>query len=306
MIGTAPKPMQEVEAALEGKERIVVLGCGGCAKVCHTGGEPEVAQMADDLKKVGAVPEVPLTVDHTSTVSGKSGSPSAIIADGADILSLSDEDDMGDHHLILIKAEAKAAAAIKEPMLTVEEAEDSPTELTLEPMEVNSVDESGIDEGTEFKIYLPAEEGQVVEKIKVKTDIKDFRTSEKLKHILLVDDNVIVLKTGKKILEKIGYSVTTAENGKEALEKFSQSPEDFDLVILDIIMPEMSGEKAFYALRDIRPDIPVILATGYSADWKTREMLQHGVTSFLQKPYSLNELNVAISEIISKLEKENQ
>jgi len=76
MIGTAPKPMQEVEAALEGKERIVVLGCGGCAKGCHTGGEPEVAQMADDLKKVGktilatGVPERTCYIHHTKETMG--------------------------------------------------------------------------------------------------------------------------------------------------------------------------------------------------------------------------------------------
>jgi PAS domain S-box-containing protein len=118
---------------------------------------------------------------------------------------------------------------------------------------------SRLDQGTIFTIYLPVTE---------KSGAQTLYDSEVLppgtERILFVDDEISITKMGCRILGQLGYSVTPKTNSMDALELFRSKPEDFDLVISDMTMPHMTGERLSTELMNIRADIPVILCTGYS------------------------------------------
>lgn len=117
--------------------------------------------------------------------------------------------------------------------------------------------------------------------------------------ILLVDDDDIVRSIAGRLLERMGYRVVSAENGQRALERFEAAPDGFALVILDMIMPEMNGEEVFHAIRHLRPSQPILLASGYSLEWKTQSLLQQQAVGFIQKPYLYNELADAVRGAIA-------
>jgi PAS domain S-box-containing protein len=160
---------------------------------------------------------------------------------------------------------------------------------------INVYSEKG--KGTCFKIYLPFSEEKVAEK----SIIKDEEIFEKgTGTILLADDEVPVQVLGKRILEKYGYTVLVANNGKEVLEIYQQRKEEIVLVILDYIMPGWSGKETFDELRKINPDINVLIATGYSLNSHGENLIQEGVKGFIQKPFSMKELLEEIKKIISE------
>jgi CheY-like chemotaxis protein len=115
--------------------------------------------------------------------------------------------------------------------------------------------------------------------------------------ILLVDDEELVLGTGSKILEKLGYSVLEANGGKKAVEIYRENKEKIDMVILDMIMPGMGGGKVFDKIKEVNPDAKVLLSSGYSIDGQATEILRRGCDDFIQKPFSINELSGKISEL---------
>jgi PAS domain S-box-containing protein len=118
--------------------------------------------------------------------------------------------------------------------------------------------------------------------------------------ILLVDDEKIVLNVGGRLLRKLGYTVTEAASGKDAVTIYRNNPDAFDLVILDIVMPEMNGGEVFERLKRIDPDVKVFLATGYSVDGQATEMLRKGACGFVQKPFSMNTLAENIDRVLSE------
>ena len=110
----------------------------------------------------------------------------------------------------------------------------------------------------------------------------------------------MILSTGKEMLEGLGYNVITASEGKEAIKIFKDRWKDIDLVILDIIMPGMSGRKVFEELKRINPEVKVLLSSGYSIDQKTRDLLKkEGCKGFIQKPFSIERLSKKIKEILT-------
>ncbi len=115
-------------------------------------------------------------------------------------------------------------------------------------------------------------------------------------NILVVDDESVMRLTAQAILESLGYNVTLAENGREALERFKQSPDAFDLVILDMIMPEMNGRDCFAALRKINPGIRIVLSSGFSREEDLKQMREQGLCGYIRKPYR----SVALSQIVHK------
>ncbi len=119
-------------------------------------------------------------------------------------------------------------------------------------------------------------------------------------HILIIDDEEIIRNLITDILEDSEYRVTAIGNGKEALEIFSSTGEGIDLVLLDIIMPVMSGSEVLRKLRKIDPLIKVILLSGYSKDGEIEELLSLGGVDFLQKPISIKELKDRIQECLEK------
>ncbi len=149
-------------------------------------------------------------------------------------------------------------------------------------MEVESV----LGEGSTFRVFFPASGAPVAPAGKSPAP-GDLRGSG---CILLVDDEPLLRQVGKTILERYGYSVLDAENGHEAVRIFRESADKIVAVLLDLTMPKMGGAEALRLIREIRPDVPVIISSGYSAS-ATREHLGVGaIAGFIQKPYSAMQL----------------
>lgn len=118
--------------------------------------------------------------------------------------------------------------------------------------------------------------------------------------ILVVDDEAIVRMTTAAILRSLGYSVTLAVNGKDAVEVYEKEKDTIDLVILDLVMPEMNGEDAFAVLKQINPDVKVILTSGFKRDMSTVELLWDGAASFIHKPYQRVDLAHHVAKALGK------
>ena len=156
---------------------------------------------------------------------------------------------------------------------------------------INVKSEKGL--GTTFEIYLPISENEATKPVKIAARIiKGTET------ILLVDDEEQVLKLGVLILNTLGYTVLEAENGREAVDAFKREKDKIDLVILDIIMPDMGGDKVYNLLKEINPDIKVLLCSGYSIDGHATEILELGCNGFIQKPFTVEALSYKIREIL--------
>jgi len=151
---------------------------------------------------------------------------------------------------------------------------------------INVYSEKG--EGTTFNIYLPASG-------KLETDeteeIIDDTIEGGKETILLVDDEDIVIIVGGEMLEILGYTVLTAHNGLEALDIYKADQDRIDLVILDIIMPQMGGEETFEQLMAINPNAAVLLSSGYAINGKAERIISKGCRGFIQKPFDIRHLS---------------
>ncbi len=147
--------------------------------------------------------------------------------------------------------------------------------------------------GTTFKIYLPASEIKLRKTVKIPEElIKGTGT------VLMVDDEEVIIEVGRELLGAIGYKVLTAIDGKEAIEIYKKNMDKIDIVLLDMIMPDMGGGKVFDIIKKINPDAKVLLISGYSLDNQAAEILNRGCDGFMQKPFNLNELSGKIRKII--------
>jgi PAS domain S-box-containing protein len=151
------------------------------------------------------------------------------------------------------------------------------------------------DVGTTFKIYLPASE-------KVVNRPYDNKPPEQVtsgnETILLVDDERIILEVGKELLEAMGYEVLTANNGKQAVEIYQDNKKNIDLLILDVIMPEMNGSEVYDKMKQINPDIKVLLSSGYSLEGQATEILERGCEGFIQKPFHIGQLSKSVRKVL--------
>ena len=150
-------------------------------------------------------------------------------------------------------------------------------------------------EGTTFNVYLPATEIEVVKE--KRADEALMRGSE---NVLLVDDEDLIIDVGEQILKRMGYTVFIARSGREAIEIFSKKKDDIDMVILDMIMPDMSGGETYDRLREIHPDIKVLLSSGYSLRGQAREILARGCKGFIQKPFNMRELSHKLRGVLEE------
>lgn len=147
---------------------------------------------------------------------------------------------------------------------------------------------SEVGTGTRFRLLLPLTDAEpIAPKVPQKTD-----HGEGL--ILVVDDEDAMRITTKAILTELGYRVHVAKDGLEGLSRFKKDPAAYDLVLLDMMMPNMNGLDCHKALRKIRPDIPVLLATGYAKDAEIEQMQQTGIQGYIRKPFRAAELSQAI------------
>jgi CheY-like chemotaxis protein len=119
------------------------------------------------------------------------------------------------------------------------------------------------------------------------------------KTVLLVDDEEIVIGVGRQMLEKLGFSVLTAKNGKEALDVYKNNQYDIDFVVLDMIMPDMGAADTYVELQSINPAIKVLLSSGYGVDQQTNELLNRGCKGFIQKPFNMQSLSEKVEETLN-------
>ena len=116
--------------------------------------------------------------------------------------------------------------------------------------------------------------------------------------VLLVDDERLMLQAGKVLLESLGHQVALAEGGAEAVERFCARPEAFDVVILDMIMPEMDGPAVFERLQEARPNVRVLLASGYPRGHRVEQLITAGAAGFLRKPFEMDTLAAEINRLM--------
>ncbi len=159
---------------------------------------------------------------------------------------------------------------------------------------------SQLPKGTTFTTYLP---------ITKKRDHKAY-VPEQLptgtEHILFVDDEHPIAKMGRRTFESLGYSVTTRTSSEEALELFKAKPNDFDLVVTDMTMPNMTGDQLAIELMKIRNDIPVILCTGFSKRISDDSIADIGIRAFAYKPIVKADLAKTVRKVLDNANTETQ
>ena len=151
--------------------------------------------------------------------------------------------------------------------------------------------ESELGRGTTFEVYLPRARG--AEKTE-KSSKSQEGPSPGRERILYVDDEQLVTQVGKQMLEKLGYEVVPMMDSQEALELFRAQPDRFDLVVTDMTMPNLTGDKLALELMAIRPNIPIVLCTGYSERITEMKAKELGIREYVSKPFALNDLARAV------------
>jgi CheY-like chemotaxis protein len=114
----------------------------------------------------------------------------------------------------------------------------------------------------------------------------------------LVDDEEIIIEVGKELLNQMGHTVFAAKSGEASIALYEAKRGEIDMVILDMVMPEMGGGEIYEKLREINPDVKVLLSSGYSLDGQATEILERGCNGFIQKPFNMRELSKKIREIL--------
>ncbi len=148
-------------------------------------------------------------------------------------------------------------------------------------------------QGATFSVFLPAANGNAGRRAKAQPQIVPGSET-----ILLIDDETIIIDTAGSLLKKLGYQVLTAPDGDAALARYRAQRTTIDLVILDLIMPGMSGQQIFEAIRAIDPHQKILLASGYSRNQHAQALIDQGGNGFIQKPFSLNDLSAVVRRVL--------
>ncbi|RPH43721.1 MAG: response regulator, partial [Desulfobulbaceae bacterium] len=154
--------------------------------------------------------------------------------------------------------------------------------------------QSKFGKGTIFQVFFPVIEDGL--QANATETIDPVRGGNE--HILYVDDEEILLGMSRKFLQKLGYKVTTRRNGLEALTTFRDQPDSFNLVITDQTMPGMTGSDLSRAILQIRPDIPIILCTGYSSIISEDKARSIGIKGFVMKPLAIDDFATLIRKVL--------
>jgi two-component system cell cycle sensor histidine kinase/response regulator CckA len=152
---------------------------------------------------------------------------------------------------------------------------------------------SEVGEGTTFNIYLPATEKKITKEMSLDEKIAGGNET-----VLVVDDEEMVREVTSSMLKRLGYTFLAARGGKEALEIYAQEGSRIDLVLLDMIMPDLGGGVVFDRLKAKNPDLKVLLSSGYSVTGQAAEILQRGCNGFIQKPFNFGELSRKLRAIL--------
>jgi len=150
-------------------------------------------------------------------------------------------------------------------------------------------------EGTTFRIYLPASKSKVQEAVKVVAGIAMGSET-----VLFVDDEKDIRQVGQELLEAMGYNVLLAKDGEEAVKVYEKNRDKIDIVLLDMVMPNLGGGQAYDRMKEIDPEVRVLLSSGYSIDGEATEILGRGCDGFIQKPFDMKLLSGKIREILGR------
>jgi PAS domain S-box-containing protein len=154
---------------------------------------------------------------------------------------------------------------------------------------------SEIDKGSTFNVYLPLAEKEIEAEAKEPAAIPQATGHE---HILLVDDEEMIVELVSETLRRFGYRVTSSRNGADALALFKRTPKAFDLVITDMNMPNMTGDRLAGEMMAIRQEVPIIICTGFSERISREEAQAIGVRDFLMKPVAISELSEKVRKAL--------
>jgi PAS domain S-box-containing protein len=154
--------------------------------------------------------------------------------------------------------------------------------------------DSEVGKGSTFHVYLPNIRRELVKEEEIQKPLPMG-----YEHILLVDDEQPLVDIGKQMLERLGYTVDSRTSSIEALKLFEADPNRFDLVITDIVMPNMTGDKLADKIIGIRPDIPIVLCTGYSEKFTRQHASDMGIQAFLMKPLVMQDLADTVRQALS-------
>ncbi|MEW5736804.1 MAG: response regulator [Thermodesulfobacteriota bacterium] len=152
------------------------------------------------------------------------------------------------------------------------------------------------EKGTVFRVYFPLVKERQTEGETTGQEVFPGGTER----ILFVDDEPPLASLGHQMLERLGYRVTFSTSGQEALEQLQRSPDAFDLVITDMTMPRMNGMELSRELLRLRPDLPIILCTGFSRAISEDEAKSSGIREFLMKPVALRDLAHKVRKVLSE------
>ncbi|MCX5806007.1 MAG: PAS domain S-box protein [Proteobacteria bacterium] len=147
--------------------------------------------------------------------------------------------------------------------------------------------------GTTFALYFPASDKDVVKEKSAAPEI--MRGTET---ILIVDDEPDVLVVSKEFLESLGYSVYAVKNGEEAIRLYKEKKDKIDLVVLDMIMPGLSGNETFDRIREVNPQTKIILSSGYSLNSQAQQIMDKGCHGFIQKPFDMTQISRLVRGIL--------
>ena len=148
--------------------------------------------------------------------------------------------------------------------------------------------------GTTFRVLFPAS-GPAAPAARSEPTAAPERGSGT---VLIVDDEETIRISAQRMIERAGFSVLTASGGREAIRLFREHQNEVSCVLLDLTMPDLDGAETFRELRGIRPDVRVILTSGYSEEAATERFAGQGLAGFIQKPYQLDTLVVRIQDTL--------
>jgi nitrogen-specific signal transduction histidine kinase len=149
--------------------------------------------------------------------------------------------------------------------------------------------------GTQFEILFPH-----IDVTQEKSTGQREKLSTGTERILFVDDEETLAEIGKHMLEHLGYEVVTKNRPDEAIQSFQDQPNDFDLVVTDMTMPIMTGERLTHAIRRIRPDMPIILCTGYHQELNQEKLDEMAISALLMKPLVMSKLARTVRDVLDK------
>jgi CheY-like chemotaxis protein len=156
---------------------------------------------------------------------------------------------------------------------------------------------SKVGQGTVFHIYLPANPGATVSSVKKITGIPEHLLA-KNETVLLADDEEVVRSVGKSFLERLGYLVHVACDGEEAVKLYQENLKTIDVLMLDMTMPKMTGVQMIQKILEVNPKAKIVIASGYTAEGASQEIIQHGAADFIQKPYTIVNLAQMLRKVI--------